>query len=84
MFLYAPEINLKTDRTNPTTKGRKATLKKVESAEKWFGGEVDPGSYGGEGVMVEVVDKGERERSIQGNANGEPFPKAIVWENKRG
>ena len=46
--LNTPEINLKTDRTNSTTKGREeTTLKKVGSVEMWAGGETDFGGCGG-------------------------------------
>lgn len=76
------KIDLSTDRTNCTTGGREeATLWKVGSADMWFGGEMDCRCCGGEGAPV--MEKGEREKSAQGNTP-EYFPKAIAWGNERG
>ena len=55
---------------------------KVEGIEIWFGGEIDHAYGGGEGAQV--TEKGERKGSTQENAQGEYFPKAIGWENKKG
>jgi len=64
--VITPEIDLKTDRTNCTTKRREeATLKKVGSVETWLRGEMDHGCCGGEGAIVE--EKGKREYSTHGN-----------------
>ena len=76
------EINLKTDRTNSTTKGKEeATLKKVRSAETEFRGESDHSCCGREGAVV--AEKGKRNRSTPVNARGECSPKAIGLENQR-
>ena len=49
-----PEIDLETDRTNSTTKGRKEAIsKKVESAETWLRGEMDHDCPGGKGVKLQ-------------------------------
>ena len=56
-------------------------MKKLGSAETWYREEMDHGCSGVEGTRV--TEKGKRERSTQGDAEGETFPKAIGWENKR-
>ena len=59
IILNTLEIDLKTGRTNSTTKGREeATLKKVGSVEMQFRREMDHGFCGGEGATVS--EKGER------------------------
>ena len=59
IILNTLEIDLKTGRTNSTTKGREeATLKKVGSAETEFEKETDCGHCSGEGAMV--MEKGKR------------------------
>ena len=61
-----PQVNLKTDRTNSTAKGREAaTSKNIES--------VDHGYCRGKGAVV--TEKGKRQRNMQGNKQGEHFPK---------
>lgn len=66
MFLYTPEINLKTDRRNSISEGREeATSEKVRSAETWFIGEKDLICCGGEGAMYS--EKGKKERSTWGH-----------------
>ena len=60
---------------NPET-----TSKKEGQVMMWFRGETECGCCRGEGTMV--IKKGKRERSTQGNAQGEHFPKAIGWENE--
>ena len=82
IILNTPEINLKVGRENSKTKGREeATLKMVGSAETWSMEETDPDCYGGKGAVI--AERGERERSIQGNAQGECFPMAIGLEMER-
>lgn len=81
--LASPQIDLKTDRRNSTTKeSEEVTLKKVGSVEtwfRWFRGEMDHGCCAREGTVV--MEKGqrdkERKRSTQGNSQGEHFPIAI-------
>jgi len=76
------EIDLKTDRTNSTTREREeATLKKVGSVEMWFRGEMNCGCCGGERAMITKGER-ERERSTQGITQGKHFPKAIDWGRK--
>lgn len=46
IILNIPDIDLKTHRTNPTTRGREeATLSKEESAEMWFRVDMERGCY---------------------------------------
>ena len=55
---------MKTGRTNSTTKGREeAALKKVRSAEIWFGKETDSGYCSGEGAAIIEKDEGEIEQN---------------------
>ena len=56
-------------------------MKKVGSVEMWFRGEIDPGCYRGEAAVV--TEKGESQRSTQGNTQGECFPLTIGLENER-
>ena len=75
-----PRNNLKTDRINTTTTGREeATSKKVGTAERWFGGEMDHGCCKGEGAVGE--EKGKRERSTKGSAQ-EHFRKALAGKKR--
>lgn len=75
------EVDLRTDRTRCTTRGREETiLRKVEGEETWFGGEMDQGTA--EGRKPGQVSKGAW--SARECAQEEHFPKAIFWENKRG
>lgn len=64
IFLNTSEINLKTGRTNATTKGREeATSKMVGGVETQFGRETDSGRSSGEGAMATEKDK--RQTSTQ-------------------
>ena len=64
VILSTAKIDLKTGRTNSTTKGREeATLKKVGRVEMQFGREIDLGHYNGKGATV--LEKGKRETSTQ-------------------
>ena len=59
IILNTQEINLRTDRTNSTTRGREeATLREVRNVDIWSGRERDLECYGGEGDMI--LEKGER------------------------
>lgn len=61
-IINTPEIDLKTKRTNSTTKGREEnTSKKVGSMETHSGRETDHGCYGAEGAAV--TKKGKRQTS---------------------
>ena len=56
-------------------------MKKVGNMEIWFRGETNCGCCRGEGAMV--TEKGERERSTQGNAQREHYSKATDLKNER-
>ena len=65
IILNTPVTDLKTGRTNSTTKGReKPSLKKVGNVHTWFGRET--GHCGGEEALV--TEKGERQTNTQDNA----------------
>lgn len=51
-------------------------MKKVSSAEIWFGGEMGHGFRSGEGVLI--MEKGVRERSKQTSPQGRHFQKPLV------
>ena len=77
MILNTPEIDLKTDRTNSTTKGREeATVKKGGSAEMQFNGETDPGYCVREGATV--TEKGKR-GAHRGTHKKNITPKLLAW-----
>lgn len=60
IIINTPDIDLKTERTNSTAKGREEdTLEKLGNEELWFGRETDHGCLGREGAAV--VEKGERQ-----------------------
>lgn len=83
IILSTAEIDLKTERTNCTTKGSEgATLMKAGSLGMLFRGEMDHEYYGREGARVSK--KSKRERSTWGNTQKEYFPEAIGLENERG
>ena len=52
------EVELRIDRTNSTDRRRRGQLRKVGSAELWFGGEMDHECYGKE--ESRVTEKRER------------------------
>ena len=61
-----PENDLKTGRTNSTTKGREeATLKKVERVKMWSGSERDHGQPWGDGAGG--AEKGEKQTFTPGS-----------------
>jgi len=69
-IINTPEIDLKTRRTNSTTKGREEdTTKKVGSMETHFGRETDHGCCSGE--RARVTEKGEKQTITPGGPQGE-------------
>lgn len=76
------EVELRIDRTNSTDRRRRGQLRKVGSAELWFGGEMDHECYGKEESMV--TEKRKREGGTQKNVQGEDILKAIGREKERG
>lgn len=75
------ETNVKNYRTNSTTKGiEEATLKKTGSVESWSRGEIYYKYC--RGKIVIIVEKGERDRSTQGNKEN-ISPKPLPWKMRR-
>lgn len=76
-----PQIDLKTDRTNPTNKGREeATPKKVGSAVIWFREKwITGATEGGEPWSQRKV----REQGAQRGTHKENFsPKPLTWKTQ--
>ena len=77
---------MRTHRSNCTTRGREEpTLRKVRSAEMWFGGEMDHQYCRGERALI--TERGEIDRERERDHRGlhkKNTPKAIGWKNERG
>ena len=81
IILNTPEVDLKTDRTNSTTKGREeATSKNVGSALTCFRRKMYPGCCRGQGAMV---TEGKREEHT-GEHTRKRFPNSHWFGKQEG
>ena len=79
IILNTQEIDLKTDRTNSTTKGREeATLRKRGNAEMWLGEKWIMGAMEWGAV---VAEKSKREECT-GDCPKNVSPKPLAWKRR--
>ena len=82
IILNTEEMDLRTKRTNFTTRRRKETTSwNAGGSEMWFGGEKNCKPCEGEGALIIEREDGE---NMSGTAQEKHFPKTNDWENYRG